>query len=192
MATFANIFLIKMDLKETIRQDSAKAWMLAARPKTLTGAAVPVMIGLALAYTDSAESGTAFNWTAAALCFLFAMAMQVDANFINDYFDFIKGTDDADKRLGPRRACAQGWVKPSSMRFAIAITTLAACASLFLLGGGVIHDFALTMLIGVLVGTLSSIFVSAPLLLRPDVPVCPLSFPRKRATSPSNRRHSAK
>ncbi len=117
-----------MDLKDTIRQDSAKAWMLAARPKTLTGAAVPVMIGLALAYTDAAAGGTAFNWTAAALCFLFALAMQVDANFINDYFDFIKGTDDADKRLGPRRACAQGWVKPSSMRLAIAITTLAACA----------------------------------------------------------------
>ena len=92
-----------MDLKDTIRQDSAKAWMLAARPKTLTGAAVPVMIGLALAYTDAAAGGTAFNWTAAALCFLFALAMQVDANFINDYFDFIKGTDDADKRLGPRR-----------------------------------------------------------------------------------------
>ena len=72
------------------------------------------------------------------------------------------------------------------------ITTLAACASLFLLGGGVIHDFALTMLIGVLVGTLSSIFVSAQLLLRPDVPVRPLSFPRKRTASPSSSRHPAK
>ena len=63
------------------------------------------------------------------------------------------------------------------------ITTLAACTSLFLLGGGVIHDFALTMLIGVLVGTLSSVFVSAPLLLHLDMPARQLSFPGRRASS---------
>ncbi len=44
-------------------------------------------------------------------------------------------------------------------------TTLAACLSLFFLGGGVIHDFAFTMLIGIVVGTFSSIFVAAPILL---------------------------
>ena len=37
--------------------------------------------------------------------------------------------------------------------------------SLFLVGGGVIHDFALTVLIGVVVGTLSSIYVSSAVLL---------------------------
>ncbi len=44
-------------------------------------------------------------------------------------------------------------------------TTFVAVLALFLLGGGVIHDFALTMLIGVVIGTLSSIYVSAPVLL---------------------------
>ncbi len=44
-------------------------------------------------------------------------------------------------------------------------TTLAATLSLFILGGGVIHDFALTMLLGVVIGTFSSIFVASPLLL---------------------------
>ena len=44
-------------------------------------------------------------------------------------------------------------------------TTFVAVLSLFLLGGGVIHDFALTMLIGVVIGTLSSIYVSSPILL---------------------------
>lgn len=44
-------------------------------------------------------------------------------------------------------------------------TTLIATLSLFILGGGVIHDFALTMLIGVAVGTLSSIYVSSAILL---------------------------
>ncbi len=45
------------------------------------------------------------------------------------------------------------------------LTTLVACLSLFFLGGGVIHDFALTMLIGVFVGTFSTVFVSSPILM---------------------------
>jgi preprotein translocase subunit SecF len=36
---------------------------------------------------------------------------------------------------------------------------------LFVLGGSVIHDFALALLIGVGVGTYSSIFVASPILL---------------------------
>ncbi|MGJ3522212.1 protein translocase subunit SecF [Nitratidesulfovibrio sp. D1] len=44
-------------------------------------------------------------------------------------------------------------------------TTLAVLLVLFVLGGGVIHDFALTMLVGVFVGILSSIFVASPILL---------------------------
>ena len=44
-------------------------------------------------------------------------------------------------------------------------TTALAALSLFLLGGGVIHDFALTMLLGVTVGTLSSMFIASPILL---------------------------
>lgn len=43
-------------------------------------------------------------------------------------------------------------------------TTLAAALALYLLGGPVIHGFALTMFIGVVMGTLSSLFVAAPLL----------------------------
>ena len=43
-------------------------------------------------------------------------------------------------------------------------TTLAAAFALFMLGGTVIHGFALTMLIGVFMGTLSSLFVAAPIL----------------------------
>lgn len=44
-------------------------------------------------------------------------------------------------------------------------TTFIATLSLFVLGGGVINDFALTMLIGVFVGTFSSIYVSSPVLM---------------------------
>ena len=115
-------------MNDEITQNSPRAWLLAARPKTLTGAAVPVMIGLALAYSDAAgyETGT-FKWFPAVLCMLFAMLMQIDANFINDFFDFAKGNDDAATRLGPLRACTQGWVSTSAMKQAIATVTVLAC-----------------------------------------------------------------
>lgn len=117
-----------MDNEKRVETNSVKAWLLAARPKTLSGAAVPVMIGVSLAYIDAQayEEGV-FSWFAAVLCFLFAFVMQIDANFINDFFDFANGTDDVETRLGPRRACAHGWVKLDSMKKAIAFTTCLAC-----------------------------------------------------------------
>jgi preprotein translocase subunit SecF len=50
-------------------------------------------------------------------------------------------------------------------------TTLLVIITLYFLGGGVIHDFALAMLIGVGVGTYSSIFVASPILLMLGVDV---------------------
>lgn len=44
-------------------------------------------------------------------------------------------------------------------------TTLLVVLSLFVLGGGVIHNFAFAMLVGVLIGTYSSIFVASPILI---------------------------
>ena len=60
------------------------------------------------------------------ICLLFAMLMQIDANFVNDWWDFKKGTDRED-RLGPDRACAQGWIKPKSMFVGIIVTTVLSC-----------------------------------------------------------------
>ena len=107
-----------------VRVNSLKAWILAARPKTLTGAAVPVMIGIACAVAMYGWCG--IRVVPAVLCMLFALIMQVDANFINDYFDFMKGTDD-EQRLGPKRACAQGWITASAMHSGLFVTTLLAC-----------------------------------------------------------------
>jgi len=44
-------------------------------------------------------------------------------------------------------------------------TTLLVVLALFVLGGGVIHNFAFAMLVGVLIGTYSSIFVASPVLI---------------------------
>ena len=77
---------------ENIQTNSIKAWILAARPKTLAAAATPVLLGCALAYT----AGT-FQWIPAILCFLFAFSMQIDANFINDYYDYLNGKESLEK-----------------------------------------------------------------------------------------------
>lgn len=121
-----------------IETNSLRAWWLAARPKTLTGAAAPVVVALSAAWRDLhlADPGVAegcrppqgeFNWTPALLCLLFAVLMQVNANFVNDYFDFKKGRDDRETRLGPPRACSEGWITPRAMESGICISTLLAC-----------------------------------------------------------------
>ncbi len=45
------------------------------------------------------------------------------------------------------------------------LTTLIVVVILFIFGGGVIHNFAFALLVGVLVGTYSSIFVASPIIL---------------------------
>lgn len=45
------------------------------------------------------------------------------------------------------------------------MTTLIVLVSLFVLGGGIIHDFAFALIVGILVGTYSSVFVASPILL---------------------------
>lgn len=117
-----------------VKTNSVKAWLLATRPKTLSAAAVPVMIGTAFAWRNTSEQ---FNWIPAILCLLFAWIMQIDSNLVNDYFDFKKGNDD-ETRLGPKRACSEGWITSVAMMWGILITTLLGCMTgipLILYGG---------------------------------------------------------
>lgn len=104
-----------------INMQKIKYWLFAARPKTLSAALIPVVCATALAAAEDH-----FSWRPALLCALFAALMQIAANFINDLYDFLRGTDRED-RLGPERACAQGWISPREMKWGIAITLMAAC-----------------------------------------------------------------
>lgn len=45
------------------------------------------------------------------------------------------------------------------------LTTLVVVVTLFILGGGIIHDFAFALLVGIIIGTYSSVFVASPILL---------------------------
>ena len=56
-------------------------------------------------------------------------------------------------------------------------TTLIVITALFILGGGVIHDFAFALMVGVVVGTYSSIFVASPVLIAWETK---FASPRKR------------
>jgi SecD/SecF fusion protein len=51
-----------------------------------------------------------------------------------------------------------------SRTFVTSLTTAMTLLSLFLFGGSVIHDFALALLLGVVVGTYSSIFIASPIV----------------------------
>ncbi|MFZ2490962.1 MAG: 1,4-dihydroxy-2-naphthoate polyprenyltransferase [Thermoanaerobaculia bacterium] len=88
----------------------ANRWLLAARPKTLSAAAVPVLIGSALA------EGTAQGaiWWVFVCALAGALLIQIATNLINDALDFKKGTDTED-RLGPVRVTAAGLVSPEAV-----------------------------------------------------------------------------
>ena len=121
-----------------VKVNSLRSWILAARPKTLTGAMIPVLLGGALAYrvgafrqSDMLDGAPLFSTPAVYVvlwicCLLFACMMQIAANFINDLFDYQRGSDRAD-RLGPERACAQGWITPRAMKVGIAVVIVLAC-----------------------------------------------------------------
>jgi len=99
---------------------SWRAWLLAARPRTLPVAFAPVLVGTALA----AAEGQARALPAAA-ALTGALLLQIGANLANDLFDCEKGADRED-RIGPPRAMQLGLVSAAQMRRAIAFVFGAA------------------------------------------------------------------
>lgn len=107
-------------------------WLLAARPKTLSAAVVPVLMGSALA----AHEPTAITWWVFACALLGALLIQIATNFINDALDFKKGADNGE-RLGPLRVTAAGLLSADSvMRGAWICLILAALCGIPLLYRG--------------------------------------------------------
>jgi preprotein translocase subunit SecF len=63
------------------------------------------------------------------------------------------------------------------------VTSLGAVLALLVFGGEVVRPFALAMLIGILVGTYSSVYIASPILLLLERRRGPASAPRARATA---------
>lgn len=65
-------------------------------------------------------------------------------------------------------------------------TTIVVVATLWILGGGVIEDFAFALLIGIIVGTYSSVFVACPvLLLLPEGKAVSIGVRKRPAAAPA-------
>lgn len=107
-----------------------KHWILAARPKTLPAAIVPVWAGCVLAWKlqGSWNPWLAFCTLAGAIC------IQIATNFFNDAIDAQKGADTA-QRLGPLRVTASGLISRRAV-----FTAAAAFLLLATLCGAVLYQ----------------------------------------------------
>ena len=99
-----------------------KAWLYAARPRTLALAIAGIVLGLFLA-----AARAEVRWLPAVLTLLTAVLLQILSNLANDYGDSLHGADH-DERSGPRRAVQSGMISAEQMRRAMLLT--AACAML--------------------------------------------------------------
>ena len=113
------------------RPGRVRAWLLAARPATLSAAVVPVLVGSAVGATEGRFRPLPF---VAAL--VASVLIQVGTNLANDYFDYRKGAD-TEARLGPLRVTQGGLLAPETVRAGAIVTFgLAALIGLYLVAVG--------------------------------------------------------
>jgi len=80
-------------------------------------------------------------------------------------FDRIRENLRSRKREGYEKVVNESINETLSRTIITSLTTLVVVLCLAILGGPVIRDFALTLIVGVVVGTYSSIFVASPVLV---------------------------
>ncbi len=89
--------------------DRTHAWILAARPKTLTAAAAPVVAGVGVAALHDVVSPLP-----ALGALVGALLIQIATNLANDYYDFVRGGD-THERVGPVRVTQAGLLTPGAV-----------------------------------------------------------------------------
>lgn len=118
-------------------------WFRIVRPQTLFASLCPVIVALLT------MNETVVSWTVAWVTIVCALGLQILSNLINDYYDFVRGTDKKG-RAGFKRALAEGEVSENQMRRAC-LVTLAICiiSGLYLVanGGWVILAIGVTALL---------------------------------------------
>lgn len=94
--------------------NKVKAWVAAARLRTLPLSVSGIILGSALA--ESLFYTKSLFW----LAIVTTIGFQVLSNFANDYGDGVKGTDD--QRQGEKRMVASGIISPKQMRIGMIVT----------------------------------------------------------------------
>lgn len=113
------------------RTTPLRAWLLAARPKTLPAAVAPVAAGTGLA----AHHGVAAALPALA-ALVGAVLIQIATNLANDYYDFVRGGD-TDERVGPTRVTQAGLLAPATVfRGMLVVLGLALLVGVYLVAVG--------------------------------------------------------
>ncbi|MFH1762758.1 MAG: 1,4-dihydroxy-2-naphthoate polyprenyltransferase [Gemmatimonadota bacterium] len=108
-----------------------RAWVMASRPRTLTAAAAPVVLGTGLAIGHNG-----FRLGPALAALLGALLIQVGTNLANDYYDHLRGGDTED-RVGPTRVTQAGIIPPRTVRNgAFLVLALALLLGLYLVWVG--------------------------------------------------------
>ena len=80
-----------------------KSWILAARPKTLSAAVVPIVSCIGLVKSE----GFVIQWWIVVCSLMASFFIQIGTNLVNDAMDFKKGAD-TETRLGPKRVTQMG------------------------------------------------------------------------------------
>jgi 1,4-dihydroxy-2-naphthoate octaprenyltransferase len=88
-------------------------WFKATRPKTLVASVIPV----ALSGCSFWGKNDQLSWIIMGGCLLFSFLIQIGCNFANDYYDFIRGSDQ-NRSLAPQRLVAAGQIDSSTMKLA--------------------------------------------------------------------------
>ena len=104
-----------------------KAWILAARPRTLPLALAGMLMGSFLALVHGKFSGWVF-----VLAAITSLLLQILSNMANDYGDSVWGADNAE-RTGPTRAVQSGMINGKLMKKGIKLVVLLTLISGILL-----------------------------------------------------------
>ena len=102
------------------RVSRPRAWLLAARPKTLSAAVAPVLVGGGLA-----ASHGVYRALPAVAALVGALLIQIGTNLANDYYDFLRGGD-TEARVGPLRVTQAGLIPPRQVWWGMILTLFMA------------------------------------------------------------------
>lgn len=136
-----------------------QVWWEGIRPGYVLLAILPVLVGSTLAWTQSVSQQApfgSFHFLHFIAALVVVMVLQIGANLVNDYYDYIKGVDTSNS-LGPGELIQQGLIRPAGvLNFGLVLLVLASLVGAVIATSGGFYVY----LFGV-IGVLCAYFYSA-------------------------------